>query len=418
VSRAPESGTDAVVDADIPFEPGTARAALRHRDFRIFWAGTLASNVGTWMQNVILIAFGYELTHSPVWTGLLTFGQLGPLLFFAPVGGVLADVFDRRRLLIVTQFVQLVLSFVLAGLAANDHPSLGLLFTCVLAIGVANALGAPSLPSVIPSLVGSEDLNGAVSLMSAQMNISRVIGPAIGGVLYPAFGAAPVFAINALTYLFAVAAILAVRFPRRDQREGGRPSVFSGFRIVRRDPLIRRALITITTLSFCSLSFIGLMPALAAVHLHMRAKSTAFGLLYAAFGAGAAVGAIAVGTFLARRSKPRLASGGLLAFAVLLAAFATVTVRPLAYPIVIGVGLSYFTVVTSLNTLVQLHVDDAQRGRVMAVWIMGFGGTVPLGTLLAGAIADHTSVSAVILAGAVVAALLAVYTRGLATVST
>jgi MFS family permease len=418
VPRAQEEGTDALVDADIAFEPGTARAALRHRDFRIFWTGTLASNVGTWMQNVILIAFAYELTHSSVWTGLLTFGQLGPLLFLAPVGGVLADVFDRRRLLIVTQVVQLVLSFVLAGLASASHPSLGLLFVCVLGIGIGNALGAPSLPSVIPALVGSDDLTGAISLMSAQMNISRVIGPAVGGVLYPAFGAGPVFAINAMTYLFAVAAILAVRFPRHERRDRGRPSVFSGFRIARRDPLIRRVLITITTLSFCSLSFIGLMPALAALHLHMRPKSAAFGLLYAGFGAGAAVGAIAVGTFLARRSKPRLVSGGLLIFAALLAAFGTVTVRALAYPIVVGVGLSYFAVVTSLNTLLQLHVDDAQRGRVMAVWIMGFGGTVPLGTLLAGAVADHTSVSAVVVAGAVVAALLAIYTRGLATAGT
>ena len=409
----PEEGTDAVVDADIPFEPGTARAALRHRNFRIFWTGTLASNVGTWMQNVCLIALAYELTHSALWVGLLSFGQLGPLLFIGPLGGVLADTFDRRRLLLATQLAQMILSLVLAALAAVNHPSPGRLFACVLAIGVANALGAPTLPSVVPSLVGADDLAGAVSLMSAQMNISRVIGPAIGGILYPTFGAAPVFVINALTYLFLVAAILATRFPPREHNSEGWAGAFSGFGVVRRDALIRRALVTITTLSFCSLPFIGLMPALAAVHLHMRPKSAAFGLLYAGFGAGAALGALAVGTFLARRSKPRLVSRGLVIFAVLLGAFATITVRPLAYPIVLGVGISYFMVVTSLNTLVQIHVDDAQRGRVMAIWIMGFGGTVPLGTLLAGVIADHTSVPAVIVAGAVAAAALAAYTRPL-----
>src|SRR3954447_2438775 len=107
-----EEATDALVDGDVAFTPGTARAALRHRDFRLVWGGTLGANIGTWMQDVVLAAFGFELTHSAVFVSILFFAQLGPLLFLAPVGGLLADVLDRRRLLIWMQVEQLVFSFV------------------------------------------------------------------------------------------------------------------------------------------------------------------------------------------------------------------------------------------------------------------------------------------------------------------
>src|SRR5437660_1043258 len=117
-----EAATDALVNADVEVTPGTARAALRHRDFRIVWSGTIGSNIGTWMQNVVLVAFGYKLTHSASYVGLLSFAQLGPLLFLANVGGVLADVVDRRRLLIWANLEQLALSFVLAALATGHHP--------------------------------------------------------------------------------------------------------------------------------------------------------------------------------------------------------------------------------------------------------------------------------------------------------
>src|SRR5918994_6680286 len=118
-----EETTEAIIEGDLPFRRGTAQAALRNRDFRLFWGGTFASNIGTWMQNVLLGAYGYELTGSATFVGVLFFAQLGPLLFMSNVGGVLADVVDRRKLLIITQLAQLILSGVLAGLAATSNPS-------------------------------------------------------------------------------------------------------------------------------------------------------------------------------------------------------------------------------------------------------------------------------------------------------
>lgn len=408
----PEDATDALLDGDRELVRGTARAALRHRAFRIVWLGTLASNVGTWMQNVLLGAYGYTLTRSATYVGLLFFAQLGPLLLLSNVGGVLADWLDRRLLLLWVQAQQLVFSVVLALLATSDRPSEELIFLCVLIIGIGNALGAPALSSILPTLVPKPDLPGAVSLQSVQMNLSRVVGPAIGAVIYAGVGAAPVFFINAATYLFAVAALLAVEYPRHPAAPaagGVLARLGEGFRIARADPLIRRVLVVLVTLSFFSLAFVGLMPAIAAIDFGIPARSVEYGVLYALFGLGAALGAISVGTWFAHSSKARLIRPALAAFGVLLASFALVRSPAPALILAPVLGYAYFVVITSLSTVLQEHVDDAVRGRVIALWIMGFGGTVPLGVLLAGVVANATSLTIVLLAGAVVAFVLAAF---------
>lgn len=407
-----EDATDALVDGDRTFVHGTAQAALSHRDFRVVWGGTFASNIGTWMQNVLLGAYGYELTHSASYVGLLFFAQLGPLLVLAPLGGVLADIIDRRRLLIWMQLEQLAFSLVLAALAAAAHPSRAAIVACVFAIGIGNALSAPALSAILPTLVPRPDLAGAVSLQSAQMNLSRVIGPAIGAPLYSLLGASPVFVLNAGTYLFAVGSLLAVRRagaaePPHGERLGTR--LLSGFRIAWRDRLIRRVLLTMAMFSFFSLVFVGLMPVLAQANLDIRPRSVAYGLLYAAFGLGAAVGAISVGTLFAARSKARLVRPGLVAFAALLAGFAALRESAPAYPVAFVLGFAYFVVITSLSTVLQEHVDDAVRGRIMALWVMSFGGIVPVGVLAGGYLVHVTSITAVLVAGAVVALCLALY---------
>jgi MFS family permease len=408
----PEDATDALLDGDFPYRRGTAQAALRHRDFRIVWGGTFLSNIGTWMQNVLLGAFGYELTKSAGFVGILFFAQLGPLLFLSNVGGVLADLVDRRRLLVLGQLEQLVFSFVLAGLAAQSHPSRVAIVLCVLAIGVGNSLSVPGIAAILPTLVPRADLPGAVSLQSVQMNLSRVIGPAVGAVIYARVGAALVFGINALTYLFAVGALLVARYdhhaPGRIE-ETGIARLLSGFRLAWQDRLVRRILATLALFSFFSLTFVGLMPAIAADNLSIRPKSIEYGLLYASFGLGAAAGAISVGTVLAGRSKARVPRRALVAFAGLLTGFALLRNPGPAYPLAFVVGVSYFLVITSLATVLQEHIDDGIRGRIMALWIMGFGGTVPLGVLAGGFVANHSSITFVLLVGAAAALVLAAY---------
>jgi predicted MFS family arabinose efflux permease len=162
------------------------------------------------------------------------------------------------------------------------------------------------------------------------------------------------------------------------------------------------------TFSFFSLTFVGLMPVLADVNLHIAPKSEAYGLLYATFGLGAALGAVSVGTVFADRAKVNLLRPGFVAFGVLLAAFGMLHSAVPAYPVALLLGYAYFVVITAMSTVLQAYVSDDIRGRVMALWIMGFGGTVPVGVLLGGALVEHSSVTAVILGGAVWAAVLAV----------
>lgn len=407
-----EDAEDALVDGDRTFEPGTVRAAYSHRTFRIVFIGSLLSNMGSWMQNVVLTAFAYSITGSAAFVSLVAFAQLGPLLAFSLVGGALADVVDRRKLIIGVAIEQTIFSCVLAWLAASADPSKGGILLVVLLIGVGQAIHAPTYSALLPALVPRRDLTGAVALNSANMNLSRVVGPAIGGLLYAKVGAPAVFVGNAATYGFIIAALLRVKLPavRRhpDDAKGWR-RVVEGFAVARHDRVVGRCLLTMTIFSFFCLPFVVEMPVLAEQNFGIVAKSGAYGLFYACFGVGAVVGALSIGTFLAGRELETLVRLGLAGFAVSLATFALLRNPAPAYPMALIVGFCYFATVTSLSTVLQKRLDDRVRGRVMAIWVMTFGGTVPIGALVAGPIIDATSITAVVLGGAVVAGLLVLF---------
>jgi len=420
--RSAPPSTDAVFqeatfDGDVPIgreeleqRPGTARSALRSRDFRVLWLAMFSSNVGTWMQNVALGAFAYRLSHSATFVALVGFAQMGPVLLLAPVGGMLADLVDRRRMLLLTNVEQMVFSGLLAWVAAMSDPPRALLLLVVLAIGVGGALNGPPMSSLLPNLVPRVDLPGAISLQSVQMNLSRVVGPAIGGMLLPSIHASGVFAVNAGSYLFAVAGTFAIRSVaqgRAPSTERGLRRLFGGVAVARRDPLVRTVLLTIAAISFFCLPFIGLMPVIAAQNLHLDVTGVAYGLLYACFGLGAASGAIAVGTVLVGYRRDRVIPIGLGCFGLALLVFALLRAAGPAYVVVFAVGFFYFATVTTLSTRLQEHLDDAVRGRVMALYMMGFGGMIPLGLLIAGNVAAHASITIVVVYGAIVAAMLA-----------
>lgn len=408
-----EDAVDALAEGDRAVRPGTAMAALRHRTFRIVFTGAFLSNIGSWMQNVVLGALAYDLTRSSTFVGVILFAQLGPLMLFSLVGGMLADVVDRRRLLIVVALVQGALSVGLAVITQGDDPSRVGLVALTFGIGIGQAVFGPTYSALLPALVGREDLPGAISLNSAQMNGSRVVGPAIGSLLDARYGADAVFLVNAATYLFVVGSLLLVTLPSvvADHVQRGWRRLIGGFETARRDRVVGRCLMLIFLFSLLSLPFIGQLPVVAEENLGIDARSADYGLLYTFFGIGALLGALSIGTVLAGRSMPGIVRAGLLAFAVALACFGLLRSQLLAYPTILVVGFFYFAVITSLSTVLQSRLDDAARGRVMALWIMGFGGTVPIGNLIAGPVIDTTSITIVVLAGAVVAAALSWYAR-------
>jgi MFS family permease len=403
---------DAVVDGDSPISTGTAASALRHRTFRIVFFGAFASNIGSWMQNVVLGAYAYNTTHSSTFVGIIIFAQLGPALVLAPLGGLLADKLDRKKFLIALSVEQLVFSLGVALVVRAPSPSHVLLVVMVVMVGVGNALYAPTYSAILPGLVGREDMPGAIALNSAQMNASRVIGPIIGSVAYHFVGPAWVFTGNAVTYLFVIAALMAVTLPalpKVSRPAGHWRDLWAGVAAARADRIVGRCLVTVFLFSLLALAFIGQMPVVAAHNLGINPKSSNYGVLYASFGTGALLGAISIGTVFSRTSKPMIVRVGLFGYAVTLTAFALLRQATPAYFVVAVVGAFYFAFITALNTTLQAQLDDAVRGRVMALWIMGFGGTVALGNLLVGPIVAAVGITSVLLFGAGVALVLVWY---------
>ncbi len=375
--------------------------------------GAFASNIGTWMQNVVLGAYAYDLTHSATFVGVIIFAQLGPTLVLPMVGGLLADKVDRRRFLILLSIEQLVFSLGVALVVESPHPSKVLLVVMVLLVGCGSAMFGPAYSAILPGLVGRADMPGAISLNSAQMNASRVVGPVIGGVLFSLIGPTWVFVGNAATYLFVVIALLMVTLPAvpPSPAEASRwRQLTAGVRVAREDRVVGRCLVTVFVFSLLALAFIGQMPVVAAHNLGINlAKSPDYGILYACFGTGALAGAISIGTVFARTSKPMLVRVCLVGYAVALSVFALERAPLPAYFTVAVTGAFYFAFITALNTTLQGRLAEHVRGRVMALWMMGFGGTVGIGNLLIGPVVEAVGITAVLLFGAVVALGLAWY---------
>ena len=411
-SASLEEIEEAVIEGARALDAGSARSALRHRTFRIVFFGAFASNIGTWMQNVVLGAYAYQLTKSSTYVGLIIFAQLGPLLLLAMLGGFIADKVDRRRFLVLLSLEQLVFSLVLALDVRSASPSHAVLFVLVLMVGVGNAMFGPAYAAILPSLVGRRDLPGAISLNAAQMNASRVVGPVIGGIAYHLVGPVWVFGGNAATYLFVVVALSAVALPARPQPVRGTSrlrELTAGLTTARADPIVGRCLVTVFLFSLLALAFIGQMPVVAARNLGIGPQTAGYGVLYSCFGIGALLGALSIGTVFSGTSKAAIVRVCLVGYAVVLAGFALLRQALPSYFVIAAVGAFYFAFITALNTTLQIQLDDAVRGRVMALWMMGFGGTVALGNVAAGAVVAAVGITPVLLFGAGVALGLAWY---------
>jgi MFS family permease len=401
-----------MTDATLPplphrFRPGTARAAFAYRDFRIIWIGVFLSSVGTWMQTTLLGGYVDDRFHSGVAVALMVFALLGPTLLLSIPGGVLADKLPRRGFLIAMQSVQMVFSALMALLVSKDA-SLGALFACNLAIGIGQALNAPAFQASIPMLVDRRDLNGAVALNSTMINGSRVIGPAIAALLLALNVSVPqIFLLNALTYFFVIASLLVVHIPSAvgDHKERGWRQVLTGVRIARERPLLGRILWSLALFSFLCLPYVGLFPTV--VRLNFGATGSTYQWLYVVWGAGACVGALAIATTLARYDKRTLIPPGFLGFAISLGAFAVARQVALAFPIGFLLGFFYFGTTTAMATVLQENMEDHERARVMSLWFMAFGGTVPLGVLAFGPLVDRFGARWVLLFGAACALFLA-----------
>ena len=363
--------------------------------------------VGTWLQNVVVAPYALDLTRtatnpkgSASFVGLLTFAQLGPLLLLSIPGGVLANRFDRKKLMIAAQSVQAIAAFVLAFVAWKMRSPVAL-FLATMVIGTANALSAPTTSSVLPELVEPRNIGGAISLNSATMNGSRSVAPIIVLALTGlGMSASGFFFLNAISYFALIVALWGLPMRRRVEHRGssGRAAFFDGIREARANPVAGRILFLLFSLSLFSLPFIGQFATVVERAFHSTSKRT-YLILFAIWGAGAACGALSIGTVLVKRDQRKLVPVFLTVFAVALGAWSFVSSPVAAFPVAFVLGFAYFGSTTAMSSVLQAHLDQRRRAPVMALWFMAFGGTVPFGAMWGGWAMDHWSVRGTLLIG-------------------
>lgn len=379
----------AVTDASSPLAARSARALLRDHTFGPYFFGNLVSNCGTWLQNIAAAVVVYRLTGSTVLVGAVSILQFSASLILSPWAGALSDRFDRRRLLLGGQ----VLSAVSAGALAVWTALVGVdglpgpwpIFATAGLLGIGFAISVPTMQALVPALVEPADLDQAVALNSVTFNLARAIGPAMGALVLATWGAAWAFTINAASYSLLIIALLVIR-PRHDrQRSGGDGSVREGLRYVRGQPVLVMLLVGVAALGFGTDPINTLTPAMADL---LGGGDALVGWLVSAFGAGAAGMAFGVGALRRRVAQGPMGIAGLGILAAGLAGFAASPTAVVAIAALTLSGVGFLLAVTALTTELQQRVDDALRGRVMALWGVAFLGSRPLAALIDGAVAD------------------------------
>jgi MFS family permease len=379
--------------------PGGLRA-LNHRDFRLFFTGQLISLVGTWMQSVGQSWLVLELTNSPFKLGVIGALQFGPMLFFSFVAGAIADRLPKRRLIISTQTALMLQAFVLSALAWTGHVQYWHVAVLASLYGFATTLDMPTRQSFIVEMVGKGDLMNAIALNSAMFNGARIVGPAAAGLLVARYGVAPAFFLNGVSFLAVIIALFGMQAEGLPHPRTGKSvvqDILAGVRYAAGIPLVSLNLGLALFVSLFVVNHNVLVPLLARDVLHEGAQG--FGFLMAALGLGAVAGAIALAVLGSR--QPRLV---ILIGAAILSAVTVLVVSVLRqfWPAAIALGLvGFFQIVfmASCNSTLQMTVPDRLRGRLMSLYAFVFAGMSPIGSFLAGSMAQVFGVSATFAAG-------------------
>ncbi len=368
----------------------TFASVRKHRNYRLFFTGQVISLVGTWMQNVALAWYVIELTHSAVAVGFLAFCRFAPFTVFGLVSGVVADRFDNRRLVMMTQTASMIVAVALTILAFSGAEIVWLAYVLAAAAGTALVFDAPGRHALTFQMVGRDELPNAIALNASLFNASRVIGPAAAGVIIAAFGVGVCFGLNALSF-FAVLTSLAlmrtaelVPLDRPESHPSWISSIREGLSYARHSPRVRLVLVMTTVVSTVGFNFHVLVPVLASETLDAGPRT--FGLLSAAFGAGALAGAL-LSASLGRASWKALMTGvGGFSVALLALAPLHTVIACAALLFVIGGCFTLWT--SNSQSVLQLSAPDHLRGRVLSLYLFAFAGLAPLGGLLAGWLAD------------------------------
>jgi MFS family permease len=380
--------------------------SLKHRNFQLFFSGQLISLVGTWMDTVAEAWLVYRLTGSSLLLGTVTFAGQIPVLLASPVAGMVADRFNRRKVVIATQTLSMIFAGTLAFLTITKRITVGEVILLAALMGVVNAFDIPTRQAFLVEMVGREDLMNAIALNSSMFNAARIIGPSVAGLLVASVGEGWCFFANSVSYIAVIAGLLLMKIapsPRPAETASPFEHIREGFRFVRNTAPIRALLLLVGLVSLVAMPYAVLMPVFAAKILHGNART--LGILMTAAGLGALVGALLLASRRGVGGLGRVVGLACGSFGAALILFSFSRQWMLSAILLIPVGFSVMTQMGSTNTLIQSMVPDRLRGRTMAVYSMMFMGMAPFGALLSGALADRIGAPKTVAFGGVVAIL-------------
>lgn len=370
--------------------------AFEYRDFRLMWAGACTSSIGTWMQKLAQSWLVLQLSGSAFMLGLDAFLGEIPIFLLALVAGVAADRFDRRRLLIYSQVVQMTCAFTLAWLFAMGTVQVWHILSLSFVVGVAQAFGAPAYQSLLPSLVPREHLPNAIAMNSIQFNLARVVGPALGGFALAKFGAAWCFGLNGLSYIAVIVSLMMITtmFVPSPGKEGVLESMRQGLRFIGRQAGVKTLIAVSFAATSLGVSIVTFLPVFAKdVYGGNEATYT---LLLTVEAAGAISGALLV----AFRGKTahlwRDAMISLAALGACMSAFALMPSMLIGLVFLFFGGMALITCFAMMSSLIQFMATDEMRGRVMSIYNIAFRGGMPIGSLITGRLVEDFAARPVI----------------------
>ncbi len=385
-------------------------SAFRHRNYRLFFAGQAISLVGTWMQQVAQAWLVLELTHDPLWLGVVAAAQFIPVMVFGLFAGILADTLPKRPTLLVVQSVMMTLALVLAVLSATGLINVPIIIGLALLLGCANAVDMPVRQSFAVEMVGREDIGNVVALNSAMFNGARIVGPAIAGLTIGVVGVSVAFAINGLSFLAVIVGLAAMRQeelhePPRVTRPTSVAGVFEhlreGLAYVRATPIVLLAVLVVGLVATVGMNFGVVVPALAQEVLHSGASG--YGFLMAASGVGSLLGALILA--FGRGPHPSRIALGAIVLGVGEIGLGFSGLFPVSMALMVAVGFGAILMAATANTVIQLTVPDGLRGRTMSVYTTVFAGSTPVGGPLMGGIASGFGVAVSMAVGGILALL-------------
>jgi len=387
--------------------------SLGRRDYRVFFFSQLFSLTGTWMQSLAQAWLVLTLTDSPAALGLIGVFQFGPTLLLGLPAGVLVDRLPKRKLLLITQIAAAIITSVLAFQVGRGAIELWQIYAAAMALGIVTAIDMPARQSFVVDLVGKENLMNGIALNAAVFNTTRVVGPALAGLILARFGPEICFVVNSLSYLPVVAGLVVMHTEGLPQRGSNAGSALErlreGLAYVRRTAEVRLPIILAGLMAIFGMNFGVWAPLLARDALDIGASG--FGLLMSSLGIGSLTGALTL-AFTGRR----LSSQRLLATALLFGLFeiALGMAAGLGAPAIVamvlmaGIGFSMSTTMTQANTTVQTNTPDHLRGRVMSIYLTVFAGSTPIGAALAGLISEAWGSPMAVAAGGAIVAIIAI----------